>query len=156
MRVQPDWADVEAAWFEAEERLAQASGLVEELLDVLTSAAPEDVLDRDAIASEAGELIDSGETLRRNISKIVGEESKETICWITLTRREAAPSLSSAPLAVAETLQNQTVRPEGERGAHQRDAQHRRQLRLHHVSGSGSKSRASCCSARRSTTRVPR
>jgi DNA polymerase-3 subunit epsilon/ATP-dependent DNA helicase DinG len=111
MRVQPDWAGVEQTWFEADERLAQVSGLVEELLDALVAADPGDVLDRDAIASEAGELIDAGEKLRRNISKIVGEESKDTVCWITLMRRDAAPSLSAAPLTVSETLKTRLFDP---------------------------------------------
>ncbi len=111
MRVQPDWADVEAAWFEAEERLAETAGVVEELISALAHADPAAVLDRDALAAEAGELCEAGEKLRRNVSKIIGEDDRDTICWLTLTRREASLSLSSAPLAVADTLKAKLFDP---------------------------------------------
>ena len=32
-------------------------------------------------------------------------DDQETICWLTMGRRDASPALSSAPLSVAETLQ---------------------------------------------------
>ncbi|MDE3094592.1 MAG: hypothetical protein KGK07_01150 [Chloroflexota bacterium] len=111
MRVQPDWADVEAAWFDAEERLAETAGVVEELAAAIAQADPAEVLDRDALAAEAGELCVAGETLRRNITRIIAEDDRATICWLTLTRRDASPSLSSAPLAVADTLKTRLFGP---------------------------------------------
>src|SRR6185437_10657960 len=78
---------------------------------MLLQADPADVLDRDAIAAEAGELCETGEKLRRNISRIIAEDSKDTICWLTITRRDPAPLLSSAPLAVAETLKTRLFDP---------------------------------------------
>ena len=111
MRVQPDWADVEAAWFDAEERLAETAGIVEELASAIAQADPAEVLDRDALAAEAGELCVAGETLRRNITRIIAEDDRATICWLTLTRRDASPSLSSAPLAVADTLKTRLFDP---------------------------------------------
>ncbi|MBF6599678.1 MAG: hypothetical protein IVW36_04120 [Dehalococcoidia bacterium] len=111
MRVQPDWADIEAAWFETEERLAAAEGVVEELHAALLQADPKDVLDRDAIAAAAAELCESGQKLRRNVSRIIAEDTKDTICWLTLTRRDPSPLLSSAPLAVAETLKTRLFDP---------------------------------------------
>ncbi|MEK7693760.1 MAG: helicase C-terminal domain-containing protein [Chloroflexota bacterium] len=104
MRVQPDWADVEAGWFETEEMLAEVAGVVEELHEALSQAEPNDVLDRDAVVAEAADLLDDGEVLREGLSRIIGKDDRETICWLTMGRRDASPSLSSAPLSVAETL----------------------------------------------------
>ena len=104
MRVQPDWADVETAWFETEALLAEVSGVLEELHDALTQAEPADVLDADAVVAEAAELYDAGEQLRAGITHIIGKEDRDTVCWLTMPRRDATPSLASAPLSVAETL----------------------------------------------------
>jgi DNA polymerase-3 subunit epsilon/ATP-dependent DNA helicase DinG len=38
------------------------------------------------------------------VSRIIGRDGKATVCWMTLGRHEASPSLSSAPLSVAELL----------------------------------------------------
>jgi len=105
IRVQPDWADIEAGWFDAEERLAAAAGVLDELNDMLAQVNPADILDRDAVAAEAAEIYAQGERLRAGISEIVGRDDRSRICWLTLGRRDAAPALSSAPLAVGELLQ---------------------------------------------------
>ncbi len=112
MRVQPDWADVESGWFETEELLAETAGLVDELQAMLAQVNPADVLDRDALLSEAAELYDAGERLRTNLSRIIGQDDRGTICWLTLNRRDISPSLSSAPLAVADTLKSQLFDPQ--------------------------------------------
>jgi DNA polymerase-3 subunit epsilon/ATP-dependent DNA helicase DinG len=104
MRVQPDWADVETDWFATEDLLAEVIGLVDELHGVLSQANAADVLDLDAVAAETGEMYDTGEQLRAGLSRIIGQDDRETICWLTMARRDASPSLSSAPLSVAETL----------------------------------------------------
>jgi len=111
MRVQPDWADIETAWFEADERLGEVSGVLDELIAALADASPDEVLDRDAIAAEASELYETGDRLRRNISSIIGEEHNDVVCWLTFTRRDISPSLSSAPLSVAETLKSRLFDP---------------------------------------------
>ncbi len=104
MRVQPDWADVESIWFETEGTLAEALGVVEELHAMLLEVDAQDMLDRDAVTAEAADLLDAGEKLRSGISRIIGRDDRDTICWLTMSRREPSPSLASAPLSVAETL----------------------------------------------------
>jgi DNA polymerase-3 subunit epsilon/ATP-dependent DNA helicase DinG len=105
MRVQPAWSDVEVAWFETEELLASVLGVVEELHEALTQADPADVLDCDTVTAEAGELYDAGEQLRAGLTHIIGKDERDTVCWLTMPRRDAAaPTLASAPLSVAETL----------------------------------------------------
>ena len=104
VRVQPDWADVEGQWFDAEERLAEAAGVVDELLAVLEETSATEILDREAVMAEAAELRDAGERLREGITRIIGHDDRETVCWMSLGRNEASPSVSSAPLSVAEKL----------------------------------------------------
>ncbi|MEX0750290.1 MAG: helicase C-terminal domain-containing protein [Dehalococcoidia bacterium] len=111
MRVQPDWADIEAGWFETEEQLARVCGVLEELGASLSQINPADILDRDAIAAETDELYGQGDQLRVGLSEIIGKDDKSRICWLTLGRRDAAPSLSSAPLSVAEPLQQGLFSP---------------------------------------------
>ncbi len=104
MRVQPDWSDIEADWFKTEETLAEVLGVLEELHEALTQADVKDVLDHDAVVAEAVDLLDDGEALRTGLSRIIGKDDREAICWLTMGRRDASPSLSSAPLSVAEAL----------------------------------------------------
>jgi DNA polymerase-3 subunit epsilon/ATP-dependent DNA helicase DinG len=111
VRVQPDWADIEAAWFDVEELLAAVSGVLDELGSMLSQINPSDILDRDAVAAEVDELYGQGEKLRAGISEIIGKDDKARICWLTLGRRDAAPSLASAPLNVAELLQQSLFSP---------------------------------------------
>jgi DNA polymerase-3 subunit epsilon/ATP-dependent DNA helicase DinG len=111
IRVQPDWADIEASWFDAEEHLASVSGMLDALGEMLSQINPSDILDRDAIAAEVDELYGAGEKLRAGLSDVIGKDDKSRICWLTLGRRDAAPSLSSAPLNVAELLQQSLFSP---------------------------------------------
>ncbi|MEX2246480.1 MAG: helicase C-terminal domain-containing protein [Dehalococcoidia bacterium] len=111
IRVQPDWADVEAQWYELEERLAEAAGIVDEVRAMLSQVNPTDVLDREALLAETSELCEAGERLREGLSRIIGHEDRDTICWLTLGRRGGAPSLASAPLSVAEKLRDELFNP---------------------------------------------
>ena len=104
IRVQPDWTDIESSWFGCDELLANVDGIVDELVAMLGQVNPSDILDRDAVLAEAAQAFDDGERLRRGISRIIGQDDRNTICWLTLGRYEASPALSSAPLNVAEAL----------------------------------------------------
>ena len=111
IRVQPDWADIETSWFATEELLAAVGGVAEELYAMLQQVSPTDVLDRDAVAAQAADLVDAGEKLRVGLSRIIGRDDRETVCWLTLGRRDASPSLASAPLSVADTLRTTLFGP---------------------------------------------
>lgn len=104
MRVQPDWSDVETSWLDVGSTIAETLGIVEELHSALTQADPVDVLDRDAVAAEAADLYDEGEKLRAGLARIIEKDDRDTICWLTMSRRDGSPALASAPLSVAETL----------------------------------------------------
>ncbi len=104
MRVQPDWTNVESAWFETNDVLAGVASMTDEISDMLAQINPSDILDRDAVAGDAADAYEQGEKLRAGITRIIGEDDRETICWLTLGRRDASPSLASAPLGVADKL----------------------------------------------------
>ena len=104
IRVQPDWADIEASWFAVEEKLAAVCGVLEEVHAMLSGANPSDLHDRDAAIAAVADLLDDGDRLRAGLSRIVGKDERETVCWLTMGRRDASPSLASAPLSVADTL----------------------------------------------------
>jgi DNA polymerase-3 subunit epsilon/ATP-dependent DNA helicase DinG len=103
-RVQPDWANIETKWFETEETLGEVATLLDEIAAMLSQINPADILDRDAVLAEANDLLTSGNELRGGISRIIGQDDRETICWLTMARRDGSPSLSSAPLNVAQKL----------------------------------------------------
>ncbi len=104
IRVQPDWSDIEAAWFEVEEVLAAMCGAVEALYDMLGQASPSDLLDRDTVITETADLLAAGEKLREGITRVIGHDDRERVCWMTMGRYDTSPSVASAPLSVAETL----------------------------------------------------
>lgn len=111
MRVQPDWSDIESAWFDADEVLAAACGAVDELLDMLGQASSGDLLDRDSVMAETSELLSAGEKLREGVTQIIAHDDRERVCWMTMGRYETSPALSSAPLSVAETLKTSLFGP---------------------------------------------
>jgi DNA polymerase-3 subunit epsilon/ATP-dependent DNA helicase DinG len=111
IRVQPDWADIEASWAATEERIAAVLGVLEEIDTMLAQANPSDLHDRDAVVAEVADLLQDGIGLRAGLSRIIHKDERETVCWLTLGRRDASPSLSAAPLSVAETLRSQLFDP---------------------------------------------
>ncbi|MDP9238305.1 MAG: exonuclease domain-containing protein [Chloroflexota bacterium] len=104
MRVQPDWSDIETAWSETESVISEALGIIEQLHAMFTDISAEDIFDRDAVTAEAADLYDEGEKLRSGLARIIEKDDRETICWLTMSRRDASPALASAPLSVGETL----------------------------------------------------
>ena len=105
MRVQPDWSDIEADWFKTEELLAErrrrargtargaVAGRTRTTCSITTPSSP-----RRPTCST---------TARRCVRACRASSARTTarpICWLTMGRRDASPSLSSAPLSVAETL----------------------------------------------------
>lgn len=111
IRVQPDWADIEASWFTTDDRLAAVSGVLDEISALLDEANPADIVDRDSVRTEVLDLLDDGSKLRSGLSRIIGQDDKDTVCWLTMARRDAAPSLASAPLSVAEALKTRLFGP---------------------------------------------
>jgi DNA polymerase-3 subunit epsilon/ATP-dependent DNA helicase DinG len=62
------------------------------------------LLDHESLLGEAAELLATGELLRRGIGDIVLREDANTVCWLTQSRSGDGIGLASAPLQVAEIL----------------------------------------------------
>lgn len=105
MRVQPDWADVELAWEELSAELSRLFSALQRLHDGLKPPAGASILDHETLLSEAADLLQTGETLRRGIGDIILREDANTICWLTQQRSGGAVGLASAPLQVSELLE---------------------------------------------------
>jgi len=104
MRVQPDWADVELAWENLSVALRDLFGALQQIHTALQSPDAADVVDHETLLADVTDVVLSGETLRLGIGQIVLHEDPNTVCWLTHTRSGGA-GLSSAPLRVAELLQ---------------------------------------------------
>ena len=105
MRVQPDWADVELAWENLSAAFGQALAAVERLHVALQAPDSPSLLDRERLLTDATDLLQAGEALRQGIGGIVLRDDANTICWLTRRRSGEGIGLSSAPLRVADLLQ---------------------------------------------------
>ncbi len=104
MRVQPDWADVELAWENLSATLGQVLAAVASIHAALQSPDAASLLDHESLAGDAAEALQTGEALRQGIGNIVLRDDANTICWLTQQRSSTGVGLSSAPLRVAELL----------------------------------------------------
>jgi len=105
IRVQPDWAQVEVAWDNLNLTLAEvvaAVGLIHRGLQAPDVSA---LLDHETLLSEASELAQGGERIQAGIAAIIAKDDPNVVCWLTQRRNNAGVGLSSAPLSVAEMLQ---------------------------------------------------
>ena len=105
MRVQPDWPEVELAWENLNATLGQVLATLGLLRTGLESPDAATLLDHESLLAEAGELLQTGETLRQGIAEIVLRDDPETICWLTQQRNDEGVDISSAPLQVATLLE---------------------------------------------------
>ena len=105
MRVQPDWSEVEVAWENVSATLGQVLSTLEHLHTGLESPDAHSLLDHEALLSETAELLQTGEALRQGIGEIVLRDDPDRICWLTQQRSSEGVGLSSAPLRVAEILE---------------------------------------------------
>ncbi len=106
MRVQPDWSGVELGWENLSAALADVLAALQPIHAALQSPDAPDVLDRDSLVGEIADQVDTGRTLRQGIDAIVLQDDPNTVCWLVRPRSGTGVSLSSAPLRVAELLQD--------------------------------------------------
>ncbi|MEX2157797.1 MAG: helicase C-terminal domain-containing protein [Dehalococcoidia bacterium] len=104
MRVQPDWADIELAWEGVSAGLGHVFSTLQALQMRLQGPDAPALLEPDGLVSEVADLLQAGELLRLGIGLIVLRDDANTVCWLT-QQRSAGIGLASAPLQVAELLQ---------------------------------------------------
>ena len=68
---------------------------------MLTKAEPGDCIDRDAVLAEAADLLEDGRArCVQGISRIIGKDDRETVCWLTMGRqRRVAVAVERAAVA---------------------------------------------------------
>ena len=105
MRVQPDWADVELAWENLSAAIADVVSTLHSAHTALQAPEAQDLLEHDSLVAEAWELAQAGAALRQGVSSTVLSGDGNTICWLTYQRSGSLIGLASAPLRVAELLE---------------------------------------------------
>ena len=105
MRVQPDWAGVELAWENLSATLGEVLSMLQLLHDRLQSPDASSLLDYESLLAETADLVQTGAALRQGIGDIILRDDASTICWLTQQRSSEGVGLSSAPLRVAELLE---------------------------------------------------
>ena len=105
MRVQPDWADVELAWENLSATLGELLSTLQLLHEGLQSPDASSLLDYESLLAETADLVQTGAALRQGIGDIILRDDASTICWLTQQRSSEGVGLSSAPLRVAELLE---------------------------------------------------
>ncbi len=103
MRVQPDWADIEVTWENVNAAFAQVLSLLDTLLSKLHATAG--VLEHETLIGETSELQQTLALTRQGVSAIILRDDSNTISWLTQQRSGGGIGLWSAPLRVAELLQ---------------------------------------------------
>jgi DNA polymerase-3 subunit epsilon/ATP-dependent DNA helicase DinG len=104
MRVQPDWPDIEIAWDAVSASLGRVLSLLEALVIGLQQPDATELLDYESLLAEATELLQTGQSLRNGIGAIIQRDDANVVCW--LMQRNNEMTISSAPLRVAELLQD--------------------------------------------------
>ncbi len=102
-RVQPDWADIETTWENVSAAFAQVLSLLDSLAGKLAGVVG--LIEQDSLISEASELYQTLALTRQGISAIILRDDANTISWLTQQRSGGGIGLWSAPLRVAELLQ---------------------------------------------------
>ena len=100
------WTDLHLAWENLDVGLQQAAQTVGRLHRFLESTKLPAANDQPALVMETANLMDDVESLRDNLSSILGNPMDDDIHWISndQIRGNATVSLNSAPLDVSSTL----------------------------------------------------
>jgi DNA polymerase-3 subunit epsilon/ATP-dependent DNA helicase DinG len=105
VRVQPDWADVEVAWDSLNGGLAEVSAAVEGVYIALQAPDASTLLDHERLAMDAADVMQEATQLRAGLAAIIAQDDPKTVCWLSQTRTSTTIMLSSAPLQVADLLE---------------------------------------------------
>jgi DNA polymerase-3 subunit epsilon/ATP-dependent DNA helicase DinG len=103
MRVQPDWADIEVTWEQVSAAFAEMLSDLNQLAERVSSAGA--MSEADTLTGEVLEVYQAISLTRGGIESIVLRDDPNTVCWMTQQRNSAGIGLASAPLRVAELLQ---------------------------------------------------
>ena len=102
-RVQPLWSDVQIAAENLDAALLDLLSLLDDLRSIL-EGADQGLLDQEALAAEAADLLQAGGELQRGLGQALLEEDASLICWLERSRQSGELAVCTAPLEVASIL----------------------------------------------------
>lgn len=114
IRVQPAWADLETLWEDASAALDDVVSHLERLFVVLEESAlsaEADSVAVDSLLTQTSETRAEIRRLREGVDDIVLRENHSLVCWLSVSRRTGAVTVSSAPLSVSDILREKLFEP---------------------------------------------
>jgi len=102
-RVQPVWSDLQIAAENLDAALLDLVSLLDDVRGML-ELGDQGVLDQDALAAEAADLVQKGSELQYGLSRALLEEDPALICWLERVRATGEVAVCTAPLEVSDLL----------------------------------------------------
>lgn len=106
IRVQALWSDVEISAENLDATLKDVLTGLENLRDLLESG-DQGLLNQDAVTAEAADVYQIGNELRDGLQRALLADDSSLICWLERSRFSGELAVSTAPLEVAEILNQQ-------------------------------------------------
>ena len=103
-RANPRWSELEIGWENADLALAELGRQLANLQRALSDLEEAGLLNYESLVNDLADAAQQNDTLRRQLKEFVVAPEDDAIYWLTLSARRAELSLHSAPLHVAEQL----------------------------------------------------
>ncbi len=103
-RSNPKWSELEIGWENADLALAELGRQLANLQRALADLEEAGLLNYESLVNDLADAAQTNDTLRRQLKEFVVAPEDDAIYWLTLSARRAELSLHSAPLHVAEQL----------------------------------------------------
>ena len=103
-RANPKWSELEIGWENADLALVELGRQLANLQRALSDLEEAGLLNYESLVNEIADAAQQNDTLRRQLKEFLVAPEDDAIYWLTLSARRAELSLHSAPLHVAEQL----------------------------------------------------
>ena len=103
-RSHPSWSDLEIGWENADLALAELGRQLANLQRALADLEEAGLLNYESLVNDLASATQQNDTLRHQLKEFVVAPEDDAIYWLTLSARRVELSLHSAPLHVAEPL----------------------------------------------------
>ncbi len=103
-RANPRWSELEIGWENADLALSELGRQLANLQRALSDLEEAGLLNYESLVNDLADAAQQNDTLRRQLKEFVVAPDDDAIYWLTLSARRAELSLHSAPLHVAEQL----------------------------------------------------
>ena len=103
-RANPKWSELEIGWENADLALGELGRQLANLQRALSDLEEAGLLNYESLVNDLADAAQQNDTLRRQLKEFVVAPDDDAIYWLTLSARRAELSLHSAPLHVAEQM----------------------------------------------------